>query len=87
MIIQVFNPSRCLVINLSPSGLKMPNTELGIDQIIFIKLALKIVKLDVRILNLSLFHSFIVHGKKEYLNASVLQEYVVIFIVFLVLHK
>ena len=87
MIIQAFNPSQCLVINLSPSGLKMPNTELGIDQIIFIKLALKIVKLDVRILKLSLFHSFIVHGKKEYLNVSVLQEYVVIFIVFLVLHK
>ena len=36
--------------NLSPSGLKMPNTELGMGRIIFIKLALKILKLDVRIL-------------------------------------
>ena len=76
-----------LVINLSPSGLIMPNTELGCGRIIFIKLVLKILKLDVQILKLSLFHSFIVHGKKEYLNASVLQEYVVIFLVFRVLYK
>ena len=75
------------MISLSPSGLKMPNTELGMGRIIFIKLALKILKLDARILKLSLFHSFIVHGKKEYLNASVLQEYVVIFLVFQVLYK
>ena len=66
------------MINLSPSGLKMPNIGLVMGQIIFIKLALKILKLDVQILKLSLFNSFIVHGKKEYLNASVLQEYVVI---------
>ena len=65
----------------------MPNIELGIDRIIYIKLALNILELDVRILKLSLFHSFIVHGKKEYLNASVLQEYVVIFLVFRVLYK
>ena len=65
----------------------MPNTELGISGIIFIKLALKILKLDVQILKLSLFHSFTVHGKKECLNASVLQEYVVIFLVFQVLYK
>ena len=65
----------------------MPNTELGMGRIIFIKLALKILKLDVRILKLSLFHSFIVHEKKRILNASVLQEYVVIFLVFRVLYK
>ena len=53
------------MINLSPSGLKMPNTELGMGRIIFI--ALKILKLDAQILKLSLFHSFIVHGKKEYI--------------------
>ena len=64
----------------------MPNTELGIGRIIFIKLALKILKLDVQILKLSLFHSFIVHGKKEYLNASIMQEYVVILHVFQVLY-
>ena len=75
------------MINLSPSGLKMPNTELGMGRIIFIKLALKILKLDARILKLSLYHSFIVRGKKEYLNASVLHEYVVIFLVFRVLYK
>ena len=75
------------MINLSPSGSKIQNTELGMGQTILIKLALKILKLDVRILKLSLFHSFIVHGKKEYLNASVLQEYVVIFLVFRVLYK
>ena len=75
------------MINLSPSGLKMPNTELGMGRIIFIKLALKILKLDVRILKLSLFHSFLVHGKKEPLNASVLQEYAVIYLVFQVLYK
>ena len=55
------NPSQSLVINLSPSGLKMPNIELGIGQIIFMKVALKIWKLDVQISKLSLFHSFIVH--------------------------
>ena len=55
-------------------------------RIIFIKLALKILKFDV-ILKLSLFHSFIVHGEKEYLKASVLQEYVVIFLVFRVLYE
>ena len=65
----------------------MPNIELGMGRIIFIKLALKILKLDVRILKLSLLHSFIVHGKKEYLNASVLHEYVVIFLEFQVLYK
>ena len=65
----------------------MPNIELGIDRIIYIKLALNILELDVRILKLSLFHSFIVHGKKEYLNASVLQENFVIFLVFRVLYK
>ena len=56
----------------------MPNIELGIGRIIFIdiKLALKILKLDVQIMKLSLFHSFIALGKKEYLNAWVLQEYV-----------
>ena len=73
---KLLNPSQSLVINL------MPNTELGMGQIVFIKLALKILKLDVRILKLSLFHSFIVHGKKEYLNASVMQELAVIFLVF-----
>ena len=62
----------------------MPSTELGMGQIIFIKLALKILKLDARI---SLLHSFIVHGKKEDLNASVLQEYVAIFLVFQVFYK
>ena len=65
----------------------MPNTELGMGWIIFIKLVLKILKLDATILKLSLFYSFIVYGKKEYLNVSVLQEYVVIFLVFRVLHK
>ena len=81
------NPSRSLVINLKPSGFKMSNIVLGIGRIIFIKLALNILKLDVRILKLSLFHSFIVDRKKEYLNASVLQEYVLIFLVFQVLYK
>ena len=75
------------MINSSLSGLKMPNTELGMDRIIFIKLVLKILKLGVQILKLSLIHSFIVHGKKEYLIASVLQENVVIFLVFRVLYK
>ena len=65
----------------------MPNTELGMGRIIFMKLALKILKLDVQSLKLSLFHSFLVHEKKEYLNTSVLQEDVVIFLVFRVLHK
>ena len=60
------------MINLSPSGLKIPNTELAMGWIIFIKFALKILKLDDQILKLSLFHSFIGYGKKEYLNASVL---------------
>ena len=69
------------MINLGSSGLKMPNIGLGMGQIIVIKLAL-----DVRILKLSLFHSFIVHWKKEYLNASVLQENV-IFLVFRLLYK
>ena len=81
------NPNQSLVINLSPSGLKMTNIELGMGQIIFITLAVKILTLDVWILKLSLFHSFIVHGKKEYLNASILQEYFVIFLVFWVLYK
>ena len=81
------NPSRSLVINLKPSGFKMSNIVLGIGRIIFIKLTLNILKLDVRILKLSLFHSFIVDRKKEYLNASVLQEYVLIFLVFQVLYK
>ena len=61
-------PNRTLVINVSPSGLKMPKIELGIGRIIFIKLALKILKLDVRILKLSLFHSFIAHGKTRILE-------------------
>ena len=60
----------------------MSNIELGMVPIIFIKLTLKILKLNVRILKLSLFDSFIIHDKKEYLKASVLQEYVVIFVVF-----
>ena len=64
----------------------MPSIELGMGQRIFVKLALKILKLDVRILKLSLFQSFIARGKKEYLNVSVLQEYVV-FLVFQVLYK
>ena len=75
------------MINLSPNELKMPNIELGMGRIIFIKLALKILKLDVRILKWSFFDSFIVHGKKEYLNASVLHDNVVIFLVFRVLYK
>ena len=54
------------MISLSPSELKMPNTELGMGRIIFIKLALKILKLDAQILKLSLFRSYIAHGKKEY---------------------
>ena len=54
--------------NLSPSGLKMPHTELGMGQIIFIKLALKVLKLDVRMLKLSSFDSFIVHEKKRILE-------------------
>ena len=60
------------MINLSPSGLKLSNTELGMGRIIFIKLAPKILKLvknvlnvNVRILKLRLFHSFIVLAKKE----------------------
>ena len=56
-------------------------------RIIFIKLALKILKLDVQILKLSLFHLFIVHGKKEYLSASALQEYLEIFLVFRASYK
>ena len=60
----------------------MSNIELGMVPITFIKLTLKILKLNVRILKLSLFDSFIIHDKKEYLKASVLQEYVVIFVVF-----
>ena len=62
------------MINLNPSGLKVPNIELGMDQIFFIKLALKKLKLDSQILKLGFFHSVIIHGKKEYLNAPVLQE-------------
>ena len=58
----------------------MLNAELGMGQIIFIKLALKILKLDARILKLSLFHSFTVHGKKE-----LCKIYVVILLVFQVL--
>ena len=54
--------------NLSPSGLKMPHTELGMGRITFIKLALKILKLDVRMLKLSLLDSFMVHGKKRILE-------------------
>ena len=60
------------------SGLEMSNMKLGMGQLIFIKLvlkilkldvwilklALKILKLDVRILKLSLFHLFITHAKK-----------------------
>ena len=48
----------------------MPNIELGIGRIIFIdiKLALKILKLDVQIMKLSLFHSFIALGKKRILE-------------------
>ena len=59
------------MINLNPSGLKMPNIELGMGRIIFIdiKLAIKMLKLDIQIMKLSLFHSFIALGKKEYLNA------------------
>ena len=34
MLIQVTYLSQSLVINLSPSGLKMPNIELGLGQII-----------------------------------------------------
>ena len=75
------------MIHLSPSGLKTPNIELGMGRLILIKLPRKILKLDARILDLRLFHSYIVHGKSEYLNASVLQEYVVIFLVFRVLYK
>ena len=59
----------------------MPNIALGMTRIISIKLALKKLKLDLQILKLSLFHAFTVHEKKEYLNASVLQEYDVIFLV------
>ena len=62
------NPSWSFVINIIPSRLKMPNVELGMGRIIFIKLALKILKLDVRILKLSLFHSFIAHGKTRILE-------------------
>ena len=65
----------------------MPNYESGMGRRIFIELALKILKLGVRILKLSLFHSFIVHEKKEYLNAPVLQENLVIFLVFRKLYK
>ena len=65
----------------------MLSIELGIGRMIFIKLTLKILKLDVRILRLSLFHSFMVHEKKEYLNTTVLQEYVVIFALFRVLYN
>ena len=71
------------MINLSPSGLKMPNIELGMGRrITFIKLALKILRLDVQILKLSFFHSFIVQRKNGYLSASVLKESVVIFLTF-----
>ena len=63
----------------------MPNIELEIGRMIFIKLAIKISKLHVllklRILKMSVkvvFVSFIYRPwKEEYLNASVLQEYVV----------
>ena len=65
----------------------MPSTELGMGRIVFMKLALKILKLDVQSLKLSLFHSFLVHEKKEYLNTPVLQEDVVIFLVFRISHK
>ena len=37
--------------------------------------------------SLSLLYSFIIHGKIEYLNVSVLQKYVVMFLVFRVLYK
>ena len=56
------NPSQSLVINLSPSGSKMQNIGLGMGWKIFITLALKILKLDVSILKLSLFHLFIIPG-------------------------
>ena len=38
------NPSLSLVINLSPSRLKMPNTELGMDRIIFYQINFKDIK-------------------------------------------
>ena len=56
----------------------MPNIELGMGQIIFIKLALKILKLDVQILKLIVFSTHLSSmGKKEYVNASILQIHVV----------
>ena len=70
------NPSQSLVINLSPSGLKMSNSELGIGQIIFMKVARKILKLDVRISKLSLFHSFIVHWFCRYYLYASLHHYI-----------
>ena len=57
MFIQVNSSS--LVIKLSTSGLKMLNIELGMGRIIFIKLALKILKLDFRILKLGLFKRYV----------------------------
>ena len=57
MFIQVNSSS--LVIKLSTSGLKMLNIELGMGPIIFIKLALKILKLDFRILKLGLFKRYV----------------------------
>ena len=66
----------------------MPNIELGMGRrITFIKLPLKILRLDVRILKVSFFRSFIVQRKKEYLSASFLKESVVIFLAFRVLYK
>ena len=59
------NPSWSLVINLSPSGLKIGNTELGMGWIIFIKSALKILKLDAQILKLSLSIHLLFMGKKN----------------------
>ena len=57
MFIQVNSSS--LVIKLSTSGLKMLNIELGMGRIIFIKLALKILKLDFQILKLGLFKRYV----------------------------
>ena len=46
------NPSWSLVINVSPSRLKMPNTELGMDRIIFYQISFKDIKtgcLDIKV--------------------------------------
>ena len=64
----------------------MQNIELGMDWIIY-QINPKDINTVCSNINVKFVLLIIVHGKKEYLNASVLQAYVAIFLVFQVLYK